>query len=69
MSSPASKYATTVEKAARRRSDAATLEDVGREAGVSKMAASLVLNGARTSARISRKHAAPTMPPRGCRSC
>ncbi|SEL37491.1 transcriptional regulator, LacI family [Roseateles sp. YR242] len=32
---------------------AATLADVGREAGVSAMAASAVLNGARTSARIS----------------
>jgi len=32
---------------------AATLSDVGREAGVSAMAASAVLNGARTSSRIS----------------
>ncbi len=32
---------------------AATLADVGREAGVSAMAASAVLNGAKTSARIS----------------
>jgi len=32
---------------------AATLADVGREAGVSAMAASAVLNGARTSSRIS----------------
>ncbi|HEU5078908.1 MAG TPA: LacI family DNA-binding transcriptional regulator [Opitutaceae bacterium] len=32
---------------------AATLADVGREAGVSAMAASTVLNGARTSSRIS----------------
>ncbi|HJV69235.1 LacI family DNA-binding transcriptional regulator [Ideonella sp.] len=32
---------------------AATLADVGREAGVSAMAASAVLNGARTTARIS----------------
>jgi LacI family transcriptional regulator len=32
---------------------AATLADVGREAGVSPMAASAVLNGARTSSRIS----------------
>ncbi len=32
---------------------AATLSDVGREAGVSAMAASTVLNGARTSSRIS----------------
>ena len=37
----------------RRRGDAATLADVGREAGVSQMAVSAVLNGARTSARIS----------------
>lgn len=37
----------------RRRGDAATLADVGREAGVSEMAVSAVLNGARTSARIS----------------
>jgi LacI family transcriptional regulator len=34
-------------------SRAATLSDVGREAGVSAMAASAVLNGARTSSRIS----------------
>lgn len=33
----------------------ATLADVGREAGVSAMAASAVLNGARTSTRISRE--------------
>ena len=32
---------------------AATLADVGREAGVSIMAASAVLNGAKTSSRIS----------------
>jgi len=32
---------------------AATLADVGRAAGVSAMAASTVLNGARTSSRIS----------------
>ena len=32
---------------------AATLADVGRAAGVSAMAASAVLNGARTSSRIS----------------
>ncbi|MDM4765195.1 LacI family DNA-binding transcriptional regulator [Pelomonas sp. SE-A7] len=37
----------------RRMRHAATLADVGREAGVSAMAASAVLNGARTSARIS----------------
>ena len=37
----------------RRPGDAATLADVGREAGVSQMAASAVLNGAKTSARIS----------------
>jgi LacI family transcriptional regulator len=36
-----------------RRRRAATLSDVGREAGVSAMAASAVLNGARTSTRIS----------------
>lgn len=36
-----------------RRLRAATLSDVGREAGVSAMAASTVLNGARTSTRIS----------------
>lgn len=35
------------------RHKAATLADVGREAGVSAMAASAVLNGARTTARIS----------------
>jgi LacI family transcriptional regulator len=34
---------------------AATLADVGREAGVSAMAASAVLNGARTTARISQE--------------
>lgn len=34
---------------------AATLADVGREAGVSAMAASAVLNGARTSSRISQE--------------
>ena len=33
----------------------ATLADVGREAGVSAMAVSAVLNGARTSTRISRE--------------
>lgn len=37
----------------RRTRRAATLSDVGREAGVSAMAASAVLNGARTSTRIS----------------
>jgi LacI family transcriptional regulator len=37
----------------RSRHKAATLADVGREAGVSAMAASAVLNGARTTARIS----------------
>lgn len=37
----------------RRHSAAATLADVGREAGVSQMAVSVVLNGAKTSARIS----------------
>ena len=37
------------------RARAATLADVGREAGVSAMAASAVLNGARTSSRISEK--------------
>lgn len=36
-----------------RRRRAATLSDVGREAGVSAMAASAVLNGAKTSTRIS----------------
>lgn len=36
-----------------RHARAATLADVGREAGVSAMAASAVLNGARTSSRIS----------------
>lgn len=36
-----------------RSTKAATLSDVGREAGVSPMAASAVLNGARTTARIS----------------
>jgi LacI family transcriptional regulator len=38
---------------ASRRRRAATLTDVGREAGVSAMAASAVLNGAQTSTRIS----------------
>jgi len=37
----------------RSRSKAATLADVGREAGVSAMAASAVLNGARTTTKIS----------------
>src|SRR4051794_15959561 len=37
----------------RRVRHAATLADVGREAGVSAMAASVVLNGAKTSSRIS----------------
>jgi LacI family transcriptional regulator len=37
----------------RSRKKAATLADVGREAGVSAMAASAVLNGARTTTRIS----------------
>jgi LacI family transcriptional regulator len=37
----------------RSRHKAATLADVGREAGVSAMAASVVLNGARTTSRIS----------------
>jgi LacI family transcriptional regulator len=37
----------------RRPREAATLADVGREAGVSEMAASAVLNGSKTSARIS----------------
>jgi LacI family transcriptional regulator len=37
----------------RRPGEAATLADVGREAGVSQMAVSVVLNGAKTSARIS----------------
>jgi LacI family transcriptional regulator, galactose operon repressor len=37
----------------RSRDKAATLTEVGREAGVSAMAASAVLNGARTTARIS----------------
>jgi len=37
----------------RARKKAATLADVGREAGVSAMAASAVLNGARTTSRIS----------------
>jgi LacI family transcriptional regulator len=37
----------------RRPRHAATLADVGREAGVSAMAASAVLNGAKTSARVS----------------
>jgi len=37
----------------RKVSHAATLADVGREAGVSAMAASAVLNGAKTNARIS----------------
>ena len=37
---------------ARKARHAATLADVGREAGVSPMAASAVLNGARTSSRI-----------------
>ena len=37
----------------RSRNKAATLADVGREAGVSAMAASAVLNGARTTVRIS----------------
>ncbi len=42
--------------APRKRSNSpATLADVGREAGVSAMAASAVLNGARTSTRISRE--------------
>ena len=36
-----------------RRRKAATLADVGREAGVSAMAASAVLNGSRTTSRIS----------------
>lgn len=39
--------------APRRRGKATTLADVGREAGVSAMAASAVLNGARTTTRIS----------------
>lgn len=39
--------------ASNRRRRAATLTDVGREAGVSAMAASAVLNGAKTSTRIS----------------
>lgn len=38
---------------ARRTTRAATLSDVGREAGVSAMAASAVLNGVKTSTRIS----------------
>lgn len=37
----------------RARKNAATLADVGREAGVSAMAASVVLNGARTTSQIS----------------
>lgn len=53
MSPPSTKRSTAGMKGPRRQGKAATLEDVGREAGVSKMAASLVLNGARTSARIS----------------
>jgi LacI family transcriptional regulator len=42
-------------KRVRRKSDAATLADVGREAGVSEMAASAVLNRPNTSARVSAK--------------
>lgn len=44
---------TSTPKKTRRRSHAATLADVGREAGVSEMAASAVLNRPRTSARTS----------------
>lgn len=40
-------------KRGRRKSEAATLADVGREAGVSEMAASAVLNRPNTSARVS----------------
>ena len=40
-------------KKGRRRSQASTLADVGREAGVSGMAASAVLNHPNTSARFS----------------
>ncbi|WP_277592511.1 LacI family DNA-binding transcriptional regulator [Roseateles saccharophilus] len=53
MSAPTTKTSASSPSKPRRRGDAATLADVAREAGVSVMAASVVLNGARSATRTS----------------